>query len=321
MYSLGRRIAFAYGNAIILMFFSEYFFLNESPVFELLDTLKTAPVLAVPALLSFAGFYTLFTYPMLVALSRFNARSLSGLLLAGTLFGWATEGLTVPVIYEAMPVSFFFPSVGWHGLIDVLLGWYLVRLAMRKLGWALLAGVFILLGAAWGVWATWYWGPDSMAPLTPQEFAVFATVSGSFWLVGMVLADRLGRADFNASKWEIWGVGMVYLVLFVVIAMPFFPFSLFILPLIGVTFLALWRGRNQTGGATILAQLHPQRPPWRAYALVPLTPLSAALVYPLMFHANRQVPTQDIVLGLLSISALWFALALVAPFFRRTNTD
>ncbi|MCF6305095.1 MAG: hypothetical protein L3J33_06960 [Rhodobacteraceae bacterium] len=311
-----QRLAFAYGSAIILMFFSEYFFVNEAPVSELLHDLNTEPLLAIPALLSFAGFYTLFTYPMLVALSHFNVRSLSGLLLAGALFGWATEGITIPVIYESIPFSFIFPSIGWHALIDVLLGWYLLRLAMRKLGWLALGAVFILLGVAWGMWATWFWGPEGMAPISPQDFELLAAVTAGFWLMGMIMADRFGRVEFKVSKWEFGMVGAIYLGLFWIMAMPYLPLSLLILPLVGATLLALWRGQAG-GGATILARLHPQRPRWWAYVLALLTPLSAVLVYPLMLGGNWQVPTQSIVVTLLLVATLWFIWALVAPFIRR----
>lgn len=313
-----QRLVFAYGSAIILMFFSEYIFVNEAPVSELLHELNTKPLLAIPALLSFAGFYTLFTYPMLVALSYFNVRSLSGLLLAGALFGWATEGITIPVIYEEIPVSFIFPSIGWHALIDVLLGWYFLRLAMRKLGWFTLGLVFILLGVAWGMWATWFWAPDAMAPISAQDFELLVAVTAGFWLMGMVLADRFGRAEFKVSKWELGVVGTVYLGLFWIIALPYLPLSLLILPLIGATVLALWRGKAGRG-VTVLARLHPHRPRWWAYLLALLTPLSAALVYPLMLGANQQVPVQSIVVTLLLVATLWFIWALIVPFFRHSN--
>ncbi len=312
-----HRLAFAYGSAIILMFFSEYFFINEAPVAALLGDLNTAPMLAIPALLSFAGFYTLFTYPMLVALSYFKVRTLSGLLLAGALFGWATEGITIPVIYEAIPVSFVFPSIGWHGLVDVVLGWYFVRLAMRRLGWPGLALVFALLGVAWGIWATWFWGPEAMAPLSTEDFALLAVVTAGFWLLGMILADRFGTGEFAASKWELGVVGLIYLGLFWLIALPYLPLSLLILPLVGATLLALWRGRNQVDGVEILARLHPQRPRWWAYLLALLAPLSAVLVYPLMLDAELQVSAQGVVSGLLLLGTLWFIWALAVPFIRR----
>ncbi|HHG91116.1 MAG TPA: hypothetical protein ENJ90_11665, partial [Devosia sp.] len=304
-----RRLGAAYGSAIILMFFSEYFFLNEGPVSELLDTLQSDPVLAVPAFISFAGFYTLFTYPMLVLLSYYNVRTLSGLLLAGAVFGWATEGSTIPVIYEAIPVSFVFPSIGWHALIDVLVGWYFVRLGMRRFGVVANGAMFIVLGALWGMWATWFWGgaeADAMAPLSPADFALVAVVSSGFWLLGMVLADHFSKKEFRVSKWEVGVIGLIYIVLVPLIAFPYLPLSLLIVPVVALTILALWRGRNFMGKATILERLHTSRPPRWSYILALLTPATAVLIYPWFFANEVQVPTEDIVVVLLLAGLAWF---------------
>ncbi len=319
-----RRLGAAYGSAIVLMFFSEYYFLNEAPVEELLDTLQSDPLLAVPAFISFAGFYTLFTYPMLVLLSLFNVRTLSGLLLAGAIFGWATEGLTIPVIYEAIPVSFSFPSIGWHALIDVMAGWYFVRLGMRYFGPLGNAIMFIALGVVWGMWATWFWGGtemDAMAPLNPEDFLLMAAVTTGFWILGLVLADSFGAADFRMSKWEVGVIGLIYIVLAPVIAFPYLPLSLLIVPVVALTILALWRGRNIGGTATILERLHAARPLWWSYVLVPLTPATAVLIYPWFFANEVQVPTDFIVLTLLLAGTLWFVAALVVPFVQRQKEN
>jgi hypothetical protein len=315
-----HRLGAAYGSAIVLMFFSEYFFLNEGPVSELLDTLQTGPVLVVPAFVSFAGFYTLFTYPMLALLSYYNVRTLSGLLLAGAVFGWATEGSTIPVIYEAIPVSFVFPSIGWHALIDVLVGWYFVRLGMRRLGVGGSGAMFIVLGAFWGAWATWFWGgseADGLAPLSPADFALVAAVSSGFWLLGLVLADRFASVEFRVSKWEVWVIGLIYLVLVPLIAFPYLPYSALIIPVTGLTIFALWRGRNHPGGQKILRRLHKSRPPWWSYPMALVTPATAVLVYSWFFEANTQVPTDVIVQTLLLVGLVWFVFALVVPFVPR----
>ncbi|GEM_PF-1640032 len=317
-----RRLGAAYGSAIALMFFSEYFFLNEGSVSELLETLQSDPLLAVPAFVSFASFYVLFTYPFLAALSAFNVRTLSGLLLAGGLFGWATEGLIIPIVYEDIPVSFIFPSIGWHALIDVILGWYFVRLGMRHLGIVGSGVMFVVLGALWGMWATWFWGgveTDAMAALSPGDFAILVAVTGGFWLLGLVLADRFGAANFKVSKWEVGVIGLIYMVLVPAIAFPYLPLSLLIVPVVALTVLALWRGRNFTGKATVLERLHTSRPPWWSYALLPLTPVTAALVYPWFFANEVQVPTEDIVVVLMGAGLVWFVIALIVPFVPRRS--
>ncbi len=317
-----HRLAAAYGSAIILMFFSEYFFVNEQPVAELLTTLKSSPVLAIPAFVSFAGFYTLFTYPMLMALSYFNVRTLSGLFLAGALFGWATEGLTIPVIYQDMPVSFVFPSIGWHALIDVLVGWYLVRLGMRRLGPFGNGVMFIALGIAWGFWATWFWGAgEGMAPLTPNDFVLLAVVSSGFWLLGMGLSNRFGAMAFKASRWEVAFIIVVALGLSGMVAYPYLPLSLAIVPLVGLSILAMWRGRTFGGGQTVLQRLAEKPVPNWTYLLALLTPMSAIPTYFWAFEAKIQVPTEAIVLTLLAVGVGWFAVAIVAPFVARSKNN
>ncbi len=317
-----RRLGAAYGSAIVLMFFSEYFFLNEGPVSELLETLQSAPLLAVPAFVSFAGFYTLFTYPMLALLSHFNVRTLSGLLLAGAVFGWATEGLTIPIVYESIPISFVFPSIGWHALVDVMLGWFFVRLAMRRLGPLGNGVMFVILGALWGMWATWFWGVtevDAMAPLSPTDFALVAAVTSGFWLLGMALADHFGAVEFKVNKWEVGVLGLIYLVLVPLIAFPYLPLSLLIVPVVALAILALWAGRNHSGGKTILERLHETRPSRWSYLMVLLTPATAVLVYPWFFANEVQVPTEDIVVVLMVTGLAWFILALIAPFVPRRS--
>lgn len=318
-----HRLGMAYGSAIILMFFSEYFFVNESPVLELITTLKSNPLLAIPAFISFASFYVLFTYPFLVLVSYFNINTISGLLLAGAVFGWATEGLTIAIIYEAIPVSFLFPSIGWHALIDVIIGWYLVRLAMRRFGLFGNIILFITLGATWGAWATWYWdfSPNSeiMIPLIPADFMLLALVSSSFWFLGMFLGDRFSNNKFEVNKWEIIIIGLIYIILLPIIAFPYLPFSALIIPIVGVTIFAIWRGKNNNKRQTILQRLHSTRPAIKAYFAMILTPLTATLVYPLFYNANIQVPTDAIVQTLLLVSSIWFLYAVFRPFFARKN--
>ncbi|MCF6344196.1 MAG: hypothetical protein L3J15_05900 [Devosiaceae bacterium] len=310
------RLATAYGTAIILMFFSEYFFVNEGPVTELLNTVKSNPLLAIPAFISFASFYAFFSYPLLMLLSYFNVRTMSGLLLAGAIFGWATEGLTIAIIYEAIPISFIFPSISWHALIDVMLGWYLVRIGMRKMGLFGNIFMFIMLGLLWGAWATWYWGGEenSMLALNIVDFILLAVVSTGFWLIGMLLADRFGESEFKASKWEFLFILVTYSILFIFIALPYLPFSMLIIPVVALTILAIWRSKDHKKGQKILQRIYSSTPKWWTYIIAVLTPISAILIYSLMLENNIQVPTETIVLTLLAIGFMWFILAIIIPF-------
>ena len=313
-----HRLAFAYGVAIILMFFSEYYFVNQDPVLELISNIKSNPILALPAFIAFSTFYVLFTYPLLISLSYFNIRTLSGLLLGGAFFGWATEGLTLPVIYEAIPVSFMFPSVSWHALIDVIIGFYFIRIFMRKFSLISNIILFIILGAIWGALATWYWDSSNaeiMQALSVSDFTILAIVASGFWLIGMFLADKFGQKQFIASKWELALIGVIYVILYIIIALPYLPLSMLIIALIGVTILALWRQKNSLKGQTILEKLNQERPSIWKYFSVLLTPIIAIFIYLVFYNANIKVPTDLIVQSLLLFGTIWFFYAIITGIF------
>jgi hypothetical protein len=306
------RLAAVFGSALVLMFFSEFYFVNEGPTITLL---AASPLRGAAGLLEFALYYALFAYVLLLALAHYEVRSWNGLFLAGVLFGWATEAVIVPVAYEAVPISLIFPSVSWHALVDVLLGWYAVRVIMRRRGWAS-ALMFIVLGAVWAAWATWFWvEPDALSPLTPGSFFNFALITALAWIVGMVLLDAAAGAPFQPPKWEVRAVLAVTLLLAIAMAVPFLPFSLALPPLVVLVLLALRRGAGR-GTENVLAPLQHSRPAWWQYPLTLLTPLTAAVVYPLFYEAGTGIPTEDITFLLLVVGTLLLLVALVRALTR-----
>lgn len=312
-----HRLAAAYGSAIILMFFSEYFFVNEEPVLGLLNNVKNTPFLTISSFASFASFYVLFTYPFLLLLSYFKVRTISSLLLAGAIFGWSTEGLFIPILYESIPISFVFPSISWHALIDVLLGWYLVRMVMRNFGMFGNAISFVALGVVWAMWATWFWGgtdANDMSRILPDDFMLLAVVSSSFWLLGLLLADWFTDMKFQVSKWEVWIIGVIYILFFLYTAFPYLPYSALIIPIIMLTIFSIYLGRNHKQGVKILERLAKKKPDWRVYFLLPLTPIVATIIYPWFYTNNISVPTEDVVAVLLFVGFVWFIFALIVPF-------
>jgi len=306
-----RRLAAVVGSALVLMFFSEFFFVNEGPILRDLAAWSPAGLLA---LLEFAAFYALFAYLFLLVLWRYDVRGWNGLLLAGALFGWATESLIVPVAYEAVPVSLIFPSVGWHALVDVLVGWYLVRAAMRldRPLWSALT--FATVGAAWGAWGTWFASDEALAPLTPGEFRRFAGITAASWIAGMILLDRVGTGAFRPGKWEARVVLAVTALLLVAMALPYLPASLALPPLVAAALWALRRRRDRPG-RDLLRRLRLRRPAWWNYPLALLTPCVAALVYPGFYHGHLVLPAELVTFLLLVVGAAWLVVALVLPAF------
>ena len=261
--SLWRQGAALIGAACLLVFFSEFFFLNEGPVE---DIIAAGPGARVALAGELALYYVFFALPMLAALRWFRVRSWTGLFLAACLYGWATEGVLIPVVYENLPWSYSWTSVGWHVLIDVFVGLVLLprALAARQ---AWVAPVACLtLGTAWGYWATWIWvdGPG----LSPAEFAV--TVGWTFPLlaVGTVLIGLAGPTLLRVNRW----VGLAGCLL----AVPFAVVQATATPLGGIGLLALvlltvllLRGEDRLPPRRIT----PERPPsalrWLWLGLVP----------------------------------------------------
>lgn len=318
--SFARRLTSVIGSAAILLFFSEFYFLNEGPVQMVIDTSAHDPVAMIGALVEFVLFYSLFAYIFLIALDRFMVSTVWALLLAGALFGWATESLLVAVVYEAIPISFIFPSISWHALVDVMLGWYLIRRLMRSNSVMLSTVMFILVGMIWGAWATWFWSdtdPTAMAPVLPGDFALYVFVTATLWIIGMVLLDYVGMPQLRISTWEVGLVLLISVPLFIALAIPFLPFSLALLPLIAITLLALWRGKVADTSARILQIFDDVDPAWWQYLLALFTPLTAALVYPILYNNQWSIPTEDITALLFFAGAILFFYALYRAFRQR----
>jgi hypothetical protein len=308
-----RRIITLVGSSMILLFFSEFYFLNEGPVETIVETMAASPWQLIPAFLEFTLFYMLFTYIFFLALNHFQVKTLMGLFLAGALFGWATEGVIIPIVYEAIPFSFLFPSVTWHAMVDVVLGWYLIRLLMRKHNPLLSIAMFAILGAAWGAWGTWFWGEaETPAPLTPSVFTQYVWVTSMVWVFGMIIMDRFGTVVFTPSRWEIGIVLGVVGILAAMMAIAVLPLSLLLIPLIGWTLAALRRLSGREDQA-ILAPLEVY-PRWWQYPLALLMPLTASLVYPFFYESGTGIPTEDVLFVLIIVSGVMFAVGVVRPF-------
>jgi len=311
------RILALYGSAFIMAFFSEFVFLNEVLVIDLIAELHNKPFVAFVNILEIVTFYALFTFPFLLALTYFHVRGIFGLILAGALYGWAAEGVMVPAIYEFIPVSFLWTSVSWHVLVDVLVGWYLIRLTMRRNGWVWNVVAFSMLGVFWAFWATWYWGGEEaevVNAISPDDFTVFAIISSVVWIIGMILSDRFGRETFTPSKWETGLVAFLITTLTLLTGYSFLPLSLAILPLIALTVLALHKARGKSQGPLVLAQVHNNPPVWWKYLLAMLTPVVAILIYPWLHTTNTAIPTEDIILLMLVFGFGAFVAALGYAF-------
>lgn len=303
-----KHLSTLIGTAMILLYFSEFYFLNEGPVKTVVEQRDANALNLIPILAELILFYAVFAYVLLGSLQWFSVRTITDLFLVGALVGWATEGIIIPLVYEAVPISIIWPSVSWHGLVDVVLGWYLIRRVMRlnRPHYSIL--MFVVLGMMWGAWATWFWEePEELQPLTPGDFTFFAMVTTALWIAGMALVDYAGTTSFLVGKWEGRILFALAGSLALLMAASVLPFSLVIIPFLWLTIRSLRRPTNTTADAIVMHLA--ARPAWWQYPLAALTPLSASLIYPLFYNADLGVPSEDIVFILLLIGTIWLMIA------------
>ena len=294
--TLPRRILMVLATAAILAFFSEFFFVNEGPAGDLTALLAAGGPALLWWPLELILWYGFPAYLFLAAIGRFQVRSLAALFLAGALYGFAVEGIVIWQMYEALPYTISWTPLGWHVLVDVLLGWLLVRRVLQRDQMLTTAGLAVGLGLFWGIWATWNAAQLPLSP--PAEFGALALFSGTIWIAGTFILDRWGGAAFQPSRVELGLLALVGAGLFAVQILPVFPLALlFLPPLLLLTGWLLWRNQAQETRPSILASF-PKRPRPRNYALLFLTPLTAAAAYMLVYEA-APLPLLDLVPPLL----------------------
>lgn len=182
------------GSGMILMFFSEFLFMNEEPV-RMVMQLLAPPASAPLELLALSGFYMFAAWALLLLLPYAQPHGLAGIFLAGCLYGWIVEGAVVPAVHEAPPVSWIWTSVSWHAPIDVFIGLFILRRALAAPGPLRSLILHTLAGIGWGVWSTWTWGDPDGLRLTVAEFASFAAMTSILWAIGLFFMAR-------AQAWE-----------------------------------------------------------------------------------------------------------------------
>jgi hypothetical protein len=276
--ALGRRLGLVAASAYVLAFYSEYVFLN-APAFTLAAGVVAASAQLPLALVEMTLWYLLPAYALLIALERYRVRGLWGLMLAGALYGIVVEGVVVTQMYEALPWSLSWTALSWHVLIDVWLGWWLTRCVLQRRRWQWSAAYAVGLGLFWGLWATWAAGSEPL--MAPRAFAVFAVLTSLLWVAANAVFDWVGRESFETTRVErgmVWMAGIVLAVIWS-IQLPFIPPVLVLM--VGLTLLGLWRGRRREDPRpTLLSAFQGRRVGWQVGWLL-LTPVVAALTYPL----------------------------------------
>lgn len=268
--ALGPRLAAALGGGAVALVLSEIVFMNDEPVRRLASGDAAAPG---GYLLVYAGV----AYVARVVMWGFGARGWAGLALSGALLGWLIEGTVVPVVHEAPPLSWLWPSLGWHMIVTFGIGWVALPWLLRQGSTVLRIGALAALGVAWAGWARLFYAEDPALVLPAAEaFAALAAGAGAVLAGGLWLSAR-PWARFVPGKGDAAAAAILALPLGLLAGWQAGPMAAGLLAMVAASLWALWRLRGP---------VTPEPPPpARRYAEIAAVPLAAALALPLLPEA------------------------------------
>jgi hypothetical protein len=276
--------------------------------------------------------YAFFAYVFLCIVSVFRVRSLWAVFLAGAFFGWYEEGIVVQTMYGTpdgpFPMSISFTGLAWHAIIGVCVGWLLVRWVMDRGKATEIIGLAVMIGVFYGLWAIWWWiePPEPMRLLFAAErldlvfvhFGVFVLSTTALLVFAYWLHNRLMPFEFRPSQGELWFVGIVTTLYYLLVTVPAAPRALWVLPpLMAMTFLALHLNRGSEFRAdAISAFSHGVKP--LHYLLLFFIPLVAAAIYFIGLATGLRVRTNIVVYYTFGIAgAVLWIVSVVQPFLRK----
>ncbi len=279
--SLLKRIAFVLLSATIMVFFSEkaFWYIQGYAIVELVL------------------FYAIPVAASIWVIDLLQVQRFSGVVLVGGLFGFLVEGILTPVVYEAGLLDPVMPAyfVGWHGLLSLVFGWYLIRKWLIEGEQKRLFVGSMVFGLFWGLWSLNYRLPESIQEFEAlvqagehflpgawpvPDFAFFtlvftATLMAGHWLLGR----NIWQSHFSMKKWEIgllvFVMGFIYAFqVFLIVPFGFVKLSV----LIALVVIPLLIQKRKDNKPSILETLKGEI---RFSDTLPLLaiPLAASLVY------------------------------------------
>ena len=296
-----KRLLYIFLSAFVLMFFSEYFFLNEEPAISLIESLRNESSFQVLlGLLEFTMIYAFFGYILFIAVDRFKINDLFSLFLAGILFGWWTEGIIIGVVYEAIPWSIAWPSIGWHAVVDVLVGYYFVRKILQKNNYLLTTALAIGMGIFWGFWATWFWG-EGVEAIASNDFSLYAFFLTAILIASYFLLDRLQPKEIHITNLGIVIFSVLSLAGLILISFQFgiLPW-ITLAPLTILTFFLLHQNRSESH-SNILSTRLAGKAKLLNVSLLFLMPIIASILYRWIYANDIQLPIGEIIPPLLMV--------------------
>lgn len=304
-----RRVAATLAAGTILMFYSESMFWAR---------FRPGEDSAAGYLMTWIV-YSLSAFVFLSLVSLHRARNIWALFLCGALFGWLTEGVVVQTMYDSFPLNISFTGLAWHALISVWIGWYGVRktLLENRIGKTLL--VASLIGLFWGFWGICWRVEEPATAATAGGFAGFAFTTTLLLIAAYWLYDRLIQDTYPPAKIELGIVGALFILQFVVTAIPATNFlALFILPpLLLIVCLALRRNKQaETGDSPVETLTGHAR--LIVYLCLLSMPLVASTIYWLTAIINLQAHTNWVVYLITTpLGAVMLIVSLIKVWARR----
>jgi len=286
--------------------FSELVFLNEGPVDQITTWDGDVPFVLFEFVLIYAGF----AYVTLVAMWSFGIRGWQSLALAGALMGWLIEGVVIPLMYEAPPLSFFWPSLGWHMIFSFWVAWFGIPMVMQRLNAWTQVAVYLAAGVAWAAWGRVFFAEDPAMTLPePWSFAGLVALAGCVLIPARWLADRVW-ARFVPNRWDIALATLLSVPLALATGISSGPAAGIAFALVAVTLWAMARH----GSGTCQGPETPPEP--LAYLRLAMFPLGAALAMPLIPEAPAGW-SFVVTLPLTLIATTAWAVAVLGALFRR----
>ena len=227
----------------------------------------------------------------------FQVKRLSGVVLVGALFGFLVEGVLTPVAYEAGLLDPFLPAyfVGWHGLLSLVFGWYLIRKWLVEGETKRLLVACSIFGAFWGLWSLPYRLPESIQEYEsyiqagetwlpgawPVEDFIFYTLvfTGMLMIAHWLLGREFWQSEFKLKPWDIATLVGILAFIFAFTVFPIVPLGILKLTaMIALVILPLVINHLQRDEVSILRSLDGRIRFSQTFPLL-LMPVGANLVY------------------------------------------
>jgi hypothetical protein len=321
-----KRVAAALCSGYILVYYGELVFWATPDR----EGLGVGGVIAVWLV------YSVLAYLFLGIVGFFKVRDPWAVFLAGACYGWFDEGILAQTMYGTtdgpFPASISFTGLAWHALIDVWIGWYLLRKVLAQNKYLKTITLGCAIGLFYGLWGIFWWNepPPPMKALLDAgqkdvlfiHFALFAFGTTAPLILAHWLCHRLRLAAFTPSKVEWWVLGVIVLLYFGCITVPAAPGALWVLPpLMGTTLWALFRNRRAEARPDAIVAFPARVKPFN-YLLLFTIPFVATTVYFLALAHDARLPTNFIVYFITTpLGALLWCVSILMSVRRRQTQN